>query len=376
MKVKPGKYSSLKVKGRGCSFIGEYERSSNGRYTISWVDGHITVVGSSEADGRRNIPGKFLLLDRNREAVRGAMERPNNGHVADNGTFVLCDWTFERNGAIFYAADRTGKLILERKFGKLTDCGISPDGRFACCHALNSNDDDTSKLHFFDLTTGKLLWAREPETGLSGKSYRFDTKKGLLYLVYRDWGPLAYNFAGEFLDAQTWRQRQMELGEVIDTRRTTSTTGMSESIEPGEMNETDEAHQSVGVIQIEAVELGRAFEPAQAIEPGDVANAGAPRPTGRGMDRGYIADEDIRALETITDLATRQSRGQEIFDRLQQVWLKTDDPIAQARICRSLGELFEVLELREKAIQCYEQALAYDESATVRPRLASLKRAM
>jgi hypothetical protein len=371
MKVKPGKYSSLKVKGRGCSFIGEYERSPNGRYTISWVDGHITIAGGSEADGRQNMPGKFLLLDRNREVVRGAMERPNNGHVADNGTFVLCDWTFARNNAIFYVADRSGKLILERKFGKLTNCGISPDGRFACCHAVDSDHDNVQKLHFFDLTTGKLLWAKEPETGSFSKSYRFDSKKGLLYLVYRDWGPLAYSFAGEFLDAQKWRQRQMELGEVLETGAT------GEAMEAGTARGTDEFD--------EFMEGGEVFEPDQpggAIEDNEtialigVTDIGASTETSNGVHPPYVADEDIRALEKISDTSARQSRGQEIFDLLQQAWRKADDPITQARICQSLGELFEVLDLREKAIRCYEQALAYDESASVKPRLDLLKRSV
>src|SRR4028119_938027 len=216
MKVRLGKHRSLQVKGDGCRFIGDYETSPNGRYTITWVDGHITIAGNLEKGMRYNVPGKFLLLDRSRQIILGSKARPNNGHVANNGTFVLCDWTFEPNSGVFYAADRSGKPLIERKLGRIRDCGISPDGRYACCQTVPGDHEDANKLHFFDLSTGELLWAKNSETGSRSKSYHFDTKKGLLYLVYPDWEPLAYNFAGEFLDAQKWQQRQIEREAAIE----------------------------------------------------------------------------------------------------------------------------------------------------------------
>jgi hypothetical protein len=257
----------------------------------------------------------------------------------------------------------------------MSSCGISPDGRYACCQTVHSDREDANRLHFFDLSSGELLWAKEPETGTGARSYRFDTVKGLLYLEYSEWGPLAYSFAGEFLDAQTWHQRRIEREQAIAISDAVEANGISEIIDPAyipngniKINGVHESGPGKAVQIIEANEPTATYEPVEStgidrfIEP--IEN----------IEHIYVADENIRLLKEISDIAARRSRGQVIFASLRQAWLNTPDSIVRARICQSLGELFEVLDLPDKAIQSYEQGLFCDETMDVRRRVASLKR--
>lgn len=60
---------------------------------VSWVD----ASESGDSGGAREKGrGSYLLYNAltGQVVVRGRLERPNNGHVADNGTFVLEDWRF------------------------------------------------------------------------------------------------------------------------------------------------------------------------------------------------------------------------------------------------------------------------------------------
>jgi hypothetical protein len=84
-----------------------------------------------------------------------------------------------------------------------------------------------------------------------------------------------------------------------------------------------------------------------------------PMVASEGMRIGYLNHEDIRALHQITDPATRQCKGQELFARLRREWESASDPIGQARTYQFLGELFEALDLPGKALQCYKRALSY-----------------
>lgn len=54
---------------------GEYARSRNGQFLLTWAD-----------DPTR---GRYFLLSGNRIFAEGRMSRPNDGKVADNGTFIL-----------------------------------------------------------------------------------------------------------------------------------------------------------------------------------------------------------------------------------------------------------------------------------------------
>ena len=188
-------------------FFGPFATSPNGKYTIAWMDGDIS---SGKAGSRDEGEGTYVLLDGDKVVSKGRLQRPNDGQVADNGTFVINDWMFgnDLNGT-FCAFDRKGRKLVEKLFtANLERSAVSPDGKFAVCQTLASDTEDNSLLSFFDLDTGGVVWQKIPETLGGAKSYEFDVEGRTLYLAYEGLGKFAYSFSGLFLDEERWRDSQ------------------------------------------------------------------------------------------------------------------------------------------------------------------------
>lgn len=182
-------------------FFGPSSKSPNGRYTLAWSD---FDKASGRGGARDKGEGRFVLLEEDKLLLQGTMQRPNDGQVADNGTFVLNDWMFgdELQGT-FYAIDKQGNTLVIKFFeANLLSNGVSPSGGFAVCQNAHSDSDDSGMLSFFDLRTGSLLWSKEPERGWPD-SFEFDVEKNILYLCYENSGRLAYRFSGELLDKES-----------------------------------------------------------------------------------------------------------------------------------------------------------------------------
>ena len=182
-------------------FFGQYVVSETKQFTFGWCDS----CQESHNGRTRNISGRFVLLEGNDIILNAQMPRPNNGHVANNGTFAVCDWMArgKLNGK-FMVLDRSGLHKIAHLFrANLHNCGISSDGQFAVCQTCNADNQDGNKLSFFEVQSGKLLWQVEPASGWAD-TYRFDVEKKCLYMCHRDGGEFAYNFSGLFLDAAKW----------------------------------------------------------------------------------------------------------------------------------------------------------------------------
>ena len=138
-------------------FYGFSSRSPNGRYAVAWLDG-----GPDQS--RR---GRWLFLDGEQVVAKGAMPRPNDGKVADNGVFILNDWgAIETLSGTLKAFGPDGKSIFARKFkANLFNNGLSSDGRWAACQTCNSDHEDAGKLFLFDLVQGTELSSWAPESG-------------------------------------------------------------------------------------------------------------------------------------------------------------------------------------------------------------------
>ena len=188
-------------------FSGLFTTSPSARYTIAWCD---TDEASGRGGFREKGRGRYVLLDNDKMILRGRMQRPNDGHVADNGTFVMNDWMFgEGMKGTFYAIDCQGNVVTRKLFqANLYNNGISPDGRLALCQTCNSDNTDSGILSLFNLSGGKILWQKQPESGWAN-SYEFDLEKGLIYLVYMNLGKFAYNLMGEFLDEERWQTERI-----------------------------------------------------------------------------------------------------------------------------------------------------------------------
>ena len=159
-------------------FGGPFTTSPNGSYTLTW-----------------DYEKSYILLGKDEIILRGEIQGPSDGHVADNGNLVLNCIALSKNlGGTFYAIDRQGNVLVKKCFqANLFNNGISSDGMFAVCQTCNSDNEDGDKLSFFDLCTRKMLWTKPPESDWAD-SYEFDVNNGFLYLVYKDRSRYAYNF--------------------------------------------------------------------------------------------------------------------------------------------------------------------------------------
>ena len=185
-------------------------QSPNGRWMISWNESHIE---SGQGGNRERGEGAYLLYDltENRIVKKGRLERPNNGHVADNGTFLLEDWLLgEGLQGVLCAFASTGQVLLRRKFtANLASSSISKTGKYAVCQTCNSETEDSGSLFLFDLQTGKQLFSALPEAGWTG-DYDIDEESVEVVAHIRDVGAFRYDRNGVFIDASRFREQSLE----------------------------------------------------------------------------------------------------------------------------------------------------------------------
>ena len=147
--------------------------SPKGKFILTWRD--------------QNENGKYILLERGKVKFQARMRHPNNGMVSNSGAFILSDLTSKGMYGVFHIINTDGETLIKQRFkANLGPTGISDDGRFAVCQALESTGkSDSCKLFFFDVKNRELLWKKLPETvGTElnwAKNYRFDTKKSPVF---------------------------------------------------------------------------------------------------------------------------------------------------------------------------------------------------
>lgn len=192
-------------------FYGECFRSPNRRYTLAWRDANDS---GTRGGYRKSGYGCYFLLEGGRIIAEGMIARPNDGKVADNGTFILNDWGFgDGLKGTFCAFDSLGHTLIARKFrANLFNSGISPDGRFAACQTCNApGSPDDAVLAVFDLTRGVEVGKWRPESGWAD-FYEF-SEDGVILLGYRKLGTFRYTWIGEFLDQEAWHEVQLAKGD-------------------------------------------------------------------------------------------------------------------------------------------------------------------
>jgi hypothetical protein len=200
------------------NFFGLFSRSPNRRYTLAWRDADET---GSRGGARSSGLGQYFLLQDRNILVGGRMERPNDGKVADNGTFIPNDWEFSSGlGGVFRAFRADGKQIVSRPFkANLFNNGLSADGRLAVCQTCNSPDpDDASILAVFDLISGTEVASWRPESGWA-TFYEFPADGQTVRLGYADGSAFSYAIDGEFLDRVRWAEAELNKGNLFVVER-------------------------------------------------------------------------------------------------------------------------------------------------------------
>jgi hypothetical protein len=200
------------------NFFGEYCKSPSDQYLLAWRD--------RDPDGqiggfRESGEGSYLLVKGDVVVALGRMERPKDGHVADDGTFILSDWRFgDALRSSLYAFDCRGQTLLHHEFGaNAHKSGISANGRFAAYVTAGGDHPDANHLWFFDLVEGELLWSKPPESGLP-YSIEFEPAEALLWLVYHEKGRYAYSMSdGDFLDWPRWEKERIDWAHPFELSR-------------------------------------------------------------------------------------------------------------------------------------------------------------
>lgn len=125
-------------------WFGPAVASPDGQWILSWIDADLS---GGRGGAKETGMGGYLLYDARKGtvALKGRLERPNNGHVANNGTFVLEDWHLSSTlSGTFVAFDAQGRRLLNRCLGaNLMGNGVSVSGQFAVCQTASSGHADS-----------------------------------------------------------------------------------------------------------------------------------------------------------------------------------------------------------------------------------------
>jgi tetratricopeptide (TPR) repeat protein len=181
------------IKFSSISFL----KTKDDKYILAYNDSHHDSCGGT----RRLIKGKTIFINQNELFIINALERPNDGKLAENGTFIINDWVASSvHCGIFYVFNSKAEVLLKSKFNSnLYHNGICESGKYAVVETLYSESDDQNKIFFYDLNNGELLWERERDAG-NIKSFNFDENKNILTVYYANGINYRHSFNGEFLD--------------------------------------------------------------------------------------------------------------------------------------------------------------------------------
>lgn len=194
--------------------VGRCATSPNERYSLVWQD-------SGWSFGQDGPRGRYLLVDGDTLVVDARMERPQDGKVADNGTFILNDWGLAAELAgKFHAFRSDGSEIVSRAYtANLLNNGLSEGGRLAVCQTcIAPGSPDSSVLTVFDLVEGAVIATWTAESGWAN-AYEFPPGGDRIRMVRRDRVPLAYSLAGEFIDRRAWLKDETARGTLYVIRK-------------------------------------------------------------------------------------------------------------------------------------------------------------
>jgi hypothetical protein len=147
------------------------------------------------------------VLDGDRIVVRGRMERPNDGHIADTGRFALTDWHFgSQRASTFTVTEPDGSIRLQRHYpvNAGSSC-LSPDGRVAALALLSNpaEPDLSNQLIMFDVDRDAELWrVRLP---IAWRTMRIDPDRAALVLMQPDQAELSLRVSDGFVASEELR---------------------------------------------------------------------------------------------------------------------------------------------------------------------------
>ena len=192
----------------------ELSMSPSGAFALLLRD----ATDDGSAGGFRSTGlGRYRLIEKG-AGLRcdGRLERPNDGHVADTGTFILADWLFtdELRGRLHvFAADGT-ELIRRECRANVLSTYMDAEGRYAAAQMASNPEDDHDDERFivFDVTRRSELWLKPLEVGRPD-SAEFDVAAGALWITTTTFGRMRYGLADGFVDLAELRERALVNGD-------------------------------------------------------------------------------------------------------------------------------------------------------------------
>lgn len=223
LEIKPFSHGLVRIPA--LDFFGPHAASSDGRFHLIWQDRNPEgTVGGHRYEGHGSWT---LLTDEGQVLAKGHLERPQDGHLAENGTFILSDWMFGdglNSRLVAFRVD--GQKIVDRPFSaNMASSGLSDDGRFAICQTANApGSPDSCRYFLFDLDVGQEIASWEQEAGWAAR-YEFDTTNRCVYLIGNDDERVGYDFKGEMVDREGWQLRRIGAGDIEVMRSIVASQG-------------------------------------------------------------------------------------------------------------------------------------------------------
>ena len=138
-----------------------WAKSPSDTRLVAWQDGD----GKGRGGARDSGHGRYWMFLNEVEILKGQLESPNAGVVADDGTFCFEDWLFTHElKSIFYVFAPDGGVVVRKQLAaNLSRSALSPSGAYAICHTAASSDSKHSnKLFLFNTRTGAEVWNERP----------------------------------------------------------------------------------------------------------------------------------------------------------------------------------------------------------------------
>lgn len=196
-------------------FYGEFSRSLSQEWVLIWRDSNAEVT---HAGNRKRGQGSYVLYNdfQKKVVLKGNIERPNGGHVANNGTFSLEDWQFsdELIGTFSVFASNGSLLIKHPLKANIYNSSLSDNGLVAACQTAIAPEPDGNKLTAFDVSSGTVLFSVHPDTPWAN-AYSFSEQNKFVAVVIDKIGTFWYGLNGRFLNADKYLQARLNSGDFV-----------------------------------------------------------------------------------------------------------------------------------------------------------------
>jgi Tetratricopeptide repeat len=217
--------------------FGPFAKSASGEWMVVWSD-----ADSSQGVGGHRMTGhgRYALFNLRTQtvAVQGALERPNNGRVANNGSFLIEEWHFgsEMSGTLFVFLASGEKLLQRHVNANIFNSDISADGNLAVMQTCNGPNSDANLLIFFNLESRSELFAFPPHIGWAD-GYQFEKNPIRLFVSKKHLGSFRYDGTGRFLDEKNYWKACLNSEDLHATLRVVGEKLKTDSLQKNEAEE-------------------------------------------------------------------------------------------------------------------------------------------